>query len=59
MGREGVKVANLTCDSALIDSDSIPTRLIRKMSSSMTQFVAQSNPSARQKPFSPYPCCRG
>ncbi|KAM3188493.1 hypothetical protein ACTXT7_000047 [Hymenolepis weldensis] len=28
-------MANLTCDSALIDFDAIPTRLVCKMSSSM------------------------
>ncbi|KAM3182003.1 hypothetical protein ACTXT7_013255 [Hymenolepis weldensis] len=34
---KGVRMANLKPDSALIDSDTMPTRLVHKMSASMPQ----------------------
>ncbi|KAM3183111.1 hypothetical protein ACTXT7_010999 [Hymenolepis weldensis] len=44
----GVKMANLMCDSALIDFDAMPTHLVHKMSAlapQSAQFVAQPNSS--------------
>ncbi|VDL59230.1 unnamed protein product [Hymenolepis diminuta] len=43
----GVKIANLTCDSVLSDSDAVPVDLVHKMSASVSQpiqFVSQLNP---------------
>ncbi|KAM3184648.1 hypothetical protein ACTXT7_007927 [Hymenolepis weldensis] len=58
MIREGLKLANLTCNSALIDSDILPMRLVHKMSVSIprsTQFLARPNPFVGRKPL---PCQR-
>ncbi|KAM3182387.1 hypothetical protein ACTXT7_012483 [Hymenolepis weldensis] len=49
-------MANLIRDSALIDSDAVPTRLVYQMSA---QFVAQQNASAEQKHYSPSQDNRG
>ncbi|KAM3182449.1 hypothetical protein ACTXT7_012347 [Hymenolepis weldensis] len=55
-------MANLTCDSTLIASLVMPTRLMHKISTSMphfVQFVLQPNPSVEEKPSSPCQCYRG
>ncbi|KAM3187037.1 hypothetical protein ACTXT7_003125 [Hymenolepis weldensis] len=60
MVKEGVKMVDLTHDSALTDSDAV-TRLVHKISALMpqsAQFVAQPNPSIEQKPSSPCLYCR-
>ncbi|KAM3175737.1 hypothetical protein ACTXT7_007942 [Hymenolepis weldensis] len=62
LATKGVKIANLTRDFALSDSDAMPMRLVHKMSASMSQsiqFVAQLNPPVEQKLSLPCQLSRG